>query len=339
MKKILTLCVLMLGFGLVFCQGQDNKTEFTNYSEMRKHLGELFQQKKYKEAAELLESVLDRFPGHIEANTYNLALAYGFLKEYEKGTDALLYGLEHGIFFNRYAFGNKLFAPFKELKKFSRFLDMNEIKIKEAQKNTKYELSIVTPEGYTKEKKYPLFIALHGGSGNNEGFKQVWKSEKLENEFIVAFIQSSQVVSMAGFTWEDHELSRKEVREAYLRVIEEYPVNTEEVIIGGFSAGGAATLEIILNDSIPVEGFVVLCPPKTESFTEENIKEANKRGLRGTILTTEMDPRLPEQKEMVKVFEAEAFPHKFVVTPDIGHWIPKDLNIQIDEAIEHIRNK
>ena len=51
------------------------KREFSSYGEMRTYLGELFGQKKYAEAAALLETALDRFPDNVLANTYNLALA------------------------------------------------------------------------------------------------------------------------------------------------------------------------------------------------------------------------------------------------------------------------
>jgi hypothetical protein len=29
----------------------------------------------------------------------------------------------------------------------------------------------------------------------------------------------------------------------------------------------------------------------------------------------------------------------FVVTPNIGHWIPEDIEVKIDQAIDHIRQR
>jgi len=95
---------------------------------------------------------------------------------------------------------------------------------------------------------------------------------------------------------------------------------------------------VALGNTIPVSGFVVLCPAQTGSFTEQNVVAAKKRGLRGTILTTEMDPRLSVQKEMVEILEKTGFEHRFVITPNVGHWIPDDLDMQIDRSIDHIRD-
>jgi predicted esterase len=194
------------------------------------------------------------------------------------------------------------------------------------------------PEGYSPDREYPLFIALHGGSGNMEEFSEVWKSGLLDSEFIVAYVQSSLVVSMTGYSWtQDLEVSRREVTEAYQRVANEYPIDRNEVLVGGFSAGGIASLEVVLGDDFPLSGFVVLCPARPENFTLQALASVRDRGVRGTILTTEMDPNVDVQRQMAELLEEVRLPHEFVVTPDVGHWIPNNLGELVDRAIEHIR--
>ena len=63
---------------------------------------------------------------------------------------------------------------------------------------------------------------------------------------------------------------------------------------------------------------------------------ARNRGVRGTILTTEMDPRVGDQRDMVSVMEREGLPHEFIVAPNTGHWYPADLAERIDQALRHI---
>ena len=57
---------------------------------------------------------------------------------------------------------------------------------------TSVKIEAVTPSGYDPAKKYPLFIALHGGG-----------------EFITAYVQSTQVASMTGFHWQDAAVTNK----------------------------------------------------------------------------------------------------------------------------------
>ena len=96
-------------------------------------------------------------------------------------------------------------------------------------------------------------------------------------------------------------------------------------------------MEVVLGNDFPLAGFVALCPPRPEGFTEQSVTQARNRGVRGTILTTEMDPNVEVQREMVRILEATRFPHEFVVTPDVGYWIPDNLGEMIDQAVVHIR--
>jgi predicted esterase len=338
MKKSACLVILLLGCLILSGFSQERDARLSSYQEMRKHVGDLYSQKKYKEAAELLSEALTRFPDFLFANSYNLALMYGHLGEYEKGVNVLLNCLEHGFWFGKYAFFNEeAWGPYKKLKSFQAFIDNNNMLWKEAQKLAKPDLLVVTPEAYEPGKEYPLFVALHGGNSNIANFRKSWTSEKMRKEFIVAFVQSSQIVAMDGYNWtEDIELSKREIAEAYQKTIKEYPVLKDKVIVGGFSSGGVAALEVILHNTIPAAGFIALCPAKPESFTVERVREAKKRGVRGTILTTEMDPRLPDQKSMNEILIAESFPSEFIVTPDIGHWFPEDLDVKIDNAFDFI---
>ncbi|MDH4218869.1 MAG: hypothetical protein OEY18_04965 [Candidatus Aminicenantes bacterium] len=340
MKKVFLITVILMTIFPIL-EGQEKETtQFASYKEMRARIGKLYKQKRYAEAAEILGKALMQFPDHLHANTYNLALMHVQLKEYKKALMALEYGLEQGIWFGKYDFFAEMWTPLKETEGFKAFEQKNEAKKQKAQKAVKPKLEVLVPEDYDKSKKYPLFLALHGGGENIDVFKPQWTSDMLQDKFIVAFPQSSQIVSMDGYNWtEDIELSKKEIKEAYEKIIQNYPVDTSRVIVGGFSSGGVASLEVVLNDTVPVIGFVVLCPAKPEDFTAQKVAEAKKRGIKGTLLTTEMDPRLPDQKEMAEIMKAQNFPLEFIVTPNIGHWYPEDLGEMIDAAITYIVGK
>ncbi len=314
-------------------------TEFASYQAMRRHIGELYQREEYAQAAEILQAALDAFPDHLLANSYNLALLYARLGEPEKGIQALQYGLDHGVWYGLWDFIGEIWEPFEALKAFAQIKAQCGARRQQAQERAQPELIVVPPQGYTPGKPHPLFIALHGGGETVAAFQPHWTSPKLETEFIVAFVQSSQVVSMTGFSWEEHEVARKEVADAYQAVVQDYGVEAERVIVGGFSSGGCAAIRLALDETfIPVRGFIALCPPKPEPFEAEAVARAAQRGLRGTLLTTEMDPRLDLQEGMAEIFQKEGLPHQFIVTPNIGHWYPTDLDEKIDQAIDHIRH-
>jgi predicted esterase len=337
MKKAFMIVVITVVAFLISGAQEKETPRFATYQEMRAHVGKLYQEKRYEKAAGILEKALIQFPDHLHANTYNLALMYVRLDEAEKALKTLEYGSEHGVWYGKYDFLDEVWAPLKALQGFDAFDRRNVDKRQDAQKAVESKLEVYTPENYDRSKKYPLFIALHGGGENIEGFKPQWTSDRLKNEFIVAYPQSSQIITMNGYNWtEDIELTKKEIKEVYEKIVQENPVDISQVIIGGFSSGGVASLEVVLDNTIPAFGFVVLCPAKPEDFTADRVRGAKERGIRGTLITTEMDNRLPDQKEMDAIMKEQGLPHEFIVTPNIGHWYPDNLADMIDHAIDFI---
>ncbi len=224
------------------------------------------------------------------------------------------------------------FAPFQKIK------DACEIARAEAEKKAVLGLEVVEPDGYDAAKAYPLFIALHGGGENLAEFKPNWKSALLKKEFLVAYVQSTQVATMTGFHWQDESKTKREVAEAYRRAAARYKIKSVEVLIGGFSSGGFGSLVCIFQEAIPAAGFVVLCPPVPESLRDEDIVRAKSRGVRGTILTTGLDPRRETQKALADRFARQGLDGRLIVEKNTGHWYPDNLAELIDAAIAHIRS-
>lgn len=334
----LSSIMALLSVGAVACAGTQSTFPFEDYPSMRAHFGELYQNGNLQEAVELMEAALPRFPDHLEANAFNLAILYGQLGEPEKGMKVLRSAHDRGVWFNIYGFGSTALDPYRDLDGFDLVVARNDSLRLTAQSTSTPDLKVVLPEGYSAARKYPLFIALHGGGGNMEEFSEVWKSDLLTAEYIVAYVQSSLMVSMTGYSWtQDLAVSRQEITDAYHKIVDDYSINSDEVVVGGFSAGGIAALEVMLGNDFPIAGFVVLCPVRPEGFTSEAVAEIRDRGVRGTILTTEMDPNIGSQREMVQLLDEIRLPHEFVVTPNVGHWIPDNLGELIDRAIAHIR--
>ncbi len=303
---------------------------------MRAYLGELFNQKKYAEAAALLESVLDRFPDNVMANTFNLATARISLGDIDKAMAALEEGHRRGAFYGIWDLDGDLWAPLRSHARYEAFHKENQARIDAASKNAALIVDVVKPEGYDPAKKYPLFIALHGGGESIAVLKPEWTSPRLRKEFLTAYIQSTQVAGMRGFHWQGEETTRRDVTEAYRRILSQYPVDAGRVLIGGFSSGGFASLILAFSDLLPVRGFVVLCFEPPQTIGDNAVLAAVKRGVRGTFLTTEQDGRIDRQKELAAHWAQLGFDGEVHITPNIGHWFPKNFAELLDQAIGRI---
>jgi acetyl esterase/lipase len=270
------------------------------------------------------------------ANTFNLALMYAMLGNGEEAVRALEDGHRRGIFYGKWSLQG---APWDTLSRFAGFrrvLARNDELIAAAQETTTMKLDIVPPAHYTAGRTYPLLLALHGGGENIAQFKPRWTSTRLRGEFIVAYVQSSQVAALDGYHWQDDAITRREVRQAFRQVVADYAVDTTRVVVGGFSSGGYGALLTTLDGTLPAVGFVVLCPEVPGDLNQAGVAEATRRGLRGTLLTTEADGRLDRQRQYAEQLTENGLAVRFVVTPNIGHWYPDDLSRLIDEALAHI---
>ncbi|MFC2158199.1 hypothetical protein ACFLT9_10215, partial [Acidobacteriota bacterium] len=201
MKKTISIVLVLFLALSIHAQQTEEKTEFSTYAEMRKKVVALYQQEQFEKAALILKAALVQFPDHLKANVFNLALMYTHLQEPGMALKALNYAQDRGLWFGKYTFFNPLWKPLKEHPDFESFNSKNEAIRFELQKTIKPKLEVFVPEGFTPEKKYPLYIALHGGGENIEVFKPRWTSSLMKKEFIVAYPQSSQLVDENGFNW------------------------------------------------------------------------------------------------------------------------------------------
>jgi predicted esterase len=258
-----------------------------------------------------------------------------FQGDLDKAMAALEEGHRRGVFFGIWVFDGDAWEPLKKHERYAAFQKENAARVEAAQKKAKLIVDVVTPEGYDPSKKYPLFIALHGGGETMAQLKPEWVSPRLRKEFLTAYLQSTQVAGMNGFHWQDEAVTKRDVETAYRQVLAQYPVDLDRVLIGGFSSGGFGSMVIAFSDVIPARGFVALCP-ELPTLSDEAIMAAKKRGLIGSLLTTEQDGRVDRQKELAGRWEKLGLDTEIHITPNIGHWFPKNFAELLDRAIGRI---
>ena len=153
----------------------------------------------------------------------------------------------------------------------------------------------------------------------------------------MAFVQSSQVADMKGFHWQEDAVTLKELTLAYRQIQQQVAIDPRQVYIGGFSSGGYGSMIALFDGTIPVRGFVILCPELPADPDDARLALLAKRRIRGTLLTTELDRRLERQKAFVKRLNAGKLDVRLKVTPNIGHWYPENLPQLIDQALRHMQ--
>lgn len=132
--------------------------------------------------------------------------------------------------------------------------------------------------------KHSLIVALHGDQENIEIIEDYW-SFCIHKNYLLALPQSSQIQFSEGYEWKDIEKGSRELKEHYENILEKHNIDSDNIIIGGFSAGGRVALYSILKDIIQVKGFILVAPwlPEIDEWAPllDKIRE---NGIKGYVV-------------------------------------------------------
>jgi predicted esterase len=297
---------------------------FLYFEEVDRKVTRLYNEGCLEEAIALLEKAMEQYPDNLYTITWDMAVFYSLMtpKQTEKSMDINP--------------ESKLWETCRESDRFLELAAKNKRRKEQAQATAEAKYEVYMPADYCEGISYPLHIAIHGWGEDIAFFKRFWKSDVLNRNCISLFIQSSKVASPIGFCWDDVELARKEIEDAYKNVLVQYSIDINRITVGGFSQGATMAMDLALNGMIKIKGFITLCPDKPISFSNEGVEVMAKKNIKGIILTGEKDESLLEQKTMVKVFEEKGFPHQFIINKGLGHWFPENLSEQMNEALDYI---
>lgn len=317
---------------------------YESYRSLTKSMAQKARYHDWPDVLELLESGLGSLPGQeFEENRFSimhtranlLAKCGRFEASFEILEMLVTQGMPCGFWvFERLPFGTE--------KRLIQLKRANDRLIAEMQQSAHMTYEVHCPLSQAPAGKLPLFIALHGdGACNLAEFRDQWTPDPFtQSGCIVLYVQSSQVRCYNGFGWLDNpEVAHRDINDAYDAVCRDYPVDRERVFIGGYSGGAITSLDVTLSRAIPVAGFIALCPEiKPGAFTEQNVVDAAKRGVRGVFWEGSLALPVVEEEEMARSFLAAGLPLLSMFNEGFGHEIPDDFSEKAVRALGFIQS-
>ncbi|MGE6619812.1 alpha/beta hydrolase [Bacillus mycoides] len=242
--------------------------------------------------------------------------------------------IENGFWYgSEYLISDDDLKPLHKFEEFHRMVQLckerEELEKKSEQADVKYK--------YSKQNEN-LLITLHGDQENIQIIEPYWNSV-MEQGFMLALPQSSQIQFSDGYVWDNIERGREELKGHYNKI----KVNKTfgDIIIGGFSAGARVALHSMLQGEIEVNGFIFVAPwlPEMEEW-EEMIGILHDKSIKGYIICGDQDEDCFEgTQQFVKLLKDKNIEHKYKVVPNLNHDYPHNFDELLKEAIEYIGSK
>ncbi|MEC5236771.1 alpha/beta hydrolase [Bacillus sp. FSL R9-9530] len=242
--------------------------------------------------------------------------------------------IENGFWYgSEYLISDDDLKPLHKFEEFHRMVQLckerEELAKKSEQADVKYK--------YSKQNEN-LLITLHGDQENIQIIEPYWNSV-MEQGFMLALPQSSQIQFSDGYVWDNIERGREELKGHYNKIKVNKPF--ENIIIGGFSAGARVALHSMLQGEIEVNGFIFVAPwlPEMEEW-EEMIGILHDKSIKGYIICGDQDEDCFEgTQQFVKLLKDKNIEHKYKVVPNLNHDYPHNFDELLKEAIEYIGSK
>lgn len=287
----------------------------------------------YTQAIELFEKAFILRPDY-SALAYNISCCYAL--QHEK--DSAITWLEKTIELGAYKFSDdEDFASLKEDKRFQELEKIAEQKIKELE-SKEWLPVIVLPEEFKEENQYPSIIALHGFGGNPVNLSKTLEPGVSPLDFILCCPYGSEIRGSTSFSWGDYEISEKRILEALEFLKENYKIDTENIILLGYSQGGARVFYTGLKNPEVFSAIITVAASygRDDKIFDDSLEHEKVKDTKIYMMVGGKDRSLESNKWIEKTVKEKGISVRFVVFPELGHGFPPNSKEEIQKALTWI---
>lgn len=312
-----------------------------SYTNLINETMEMYQKGDYLEAYDFITENSSEVQGN-EAQIYNFRYSLASKAEvYDTAIELMKEAIiEKGYWYSySYLTADDDLEPLKQYEEFNELAGICKLRESEAKENAKPDLKVITPEHSDEHDRLPLAIALHGNQENILLTEQYWDSPVLDN-YRIALPQSSQIEFSGGFSWDNLEKGSRELAEHYKNMIETYEVDSDNILIGGFSAGARVALYAVINDMIEVNGLMFVAPwlPDIDEW-EPLLHKLKAAGIKAYVICGEKDQDcLENTMKFIDLLNRHDIPNIYRVVEDLDHEYPEPFDADLQNMIGFIKN-
>jgi predicted esterase len=187
----------------------------------------------------------------------------------------------------------------------------------------------------------PLLIGLHGNKGDGPYTLAKW-SDLATDGWLVAVPQSTQVLSpgLSDRIWDDRERGISEIVDHLTTLQHTYTLDTDHIVLGGYSMGGGLAVWMALHQVINARGFISLGPAMMPGELEALpalLEQQRPMNLRGYFIVGDEDAMcLQASRSILEIMQTYGLAGELRVVPHMDHGYPPNFMDLVRDGLAYI---
>lgn len=323
-------------------------TEFVDY---RNRLFHYYNESRYREALEVARDAAQKFPDYDAKTSFWIACLQSRLGRYDDAVRALQDAVKRRVWWPEEVLRDTDLDPIRDRPEFVTVeAECARLKREEVNKKASPDLMVRLPTDYNERKNWPVLMVFHQRYGERPELSAAPWLPVLSMGMILAVPWSSQVYAHDGRSWDKPEVSQNDVKWALSKLKSGHKLDSGNVVVGGFSQGGALSIYSVLERIVPCRGFVAVAPsdwviPEDKPAAERElpseaflslVKASDCRGLKGVIMIGDKDPFYSKIEQLYALMVEKGLDGKLLVETGLGHEYPHGFEDKLRTALDFV---
>jgi hypothetical protein len=276
----------------------------------------LYQEGKYGEAYDLITAEASS-PDAIPALVYYLRFSFATRAGMpDLAMDLLREAvLDKGYWFSNDYLDDDDLEPLRTRAEFQEMLKICRERQENARKTAAPDMMMVPPHSSPVSETTPMVVALHGNQLNMHTTRINWGGKAL-SDCLLVLPQSSYAVCSGAYSWPDPM------------------AGAQDVILGGFSAGGRSALHAVVKGVIQAKGLILVGPwlPDIPAL-EPMLPNLAKAGVRTYLICGDRDRDCYDStNRLAEMLGRDGVTFHYQVVKGMGHHYPDDFDEELGKA-------
>jgi len=325
----------------------------TGFLDYRNRLFRYYNQSRYREALEVARDAAKKFPDYDVKTSFWIACLQSRLGHHAEAILTLQDAVNRNIWWPAEVLRDADLDPIRGRPEFKTLeAECNRLKREHVNQKASPDLLVRVPPGYGEGKEWPALMVFHQRYGERPELSSAPWLAVLSTGMILAVPWSSQVYAHDGRSWDSIEVSEKDIKWAFSK-LKDYRLDSKNLVVGGFSQGGALSIYTVLKRIVPVRGFVAVAPsdwiiPEEKPATERQlpseaflsiVEASDCRGLRGSIIIGDKDPFFPKIEQLYELMVQKGLEGQMQIEAGLGHEYPEKFEDKLRSALDFVLEK